>query len=97
MKRFTKRVEDFQCGHCGLHVTGDGYTNHCPACLWSLHVDINPGDRLNQCQELMEPVGIELDHGQYVISHRCTKCGQEKRNKASDKDDFDTLVALGRT
>ena len=24
---------------------GNGYTNHCSQCLWSKHVDINPGDR----------------------------------------------------
>lgn len=45
MKHFTKTVEDFICAHCGTHVRGNGYTNHCPECLWSKHVDNNPGDR----------------------------------------------------
>ena len=51
--RFTRVVEDFTCGQCGAAVTGDGYTNHCPLCLWSRHVDINPGDRAAECGGLM--------------------------------------------
>ena len=30
----------------------NGYTNHCSQCLWSKHVDINPGDR---SPELLQP------------------------------------------
>ena len=46
-KRFTKNDNGFICAHCGKEVEPLGYTsrNHCPFCLWSLHVDINPGDR----------------------------------------------------
>ena len=42
---FTRKVEDFTCEHCGREVHGNGYTNHCPHCLHSKHVDVNPGDR----------------------------------------------------
>jgi hypothetical protein len=59
-KKFTRRIEDFLCGNCGATVTGDGYTNHCPACLWSQHVDINPGDRAAACGALMRPSAVEM-------------------------------------
>jgi hypothetical protein len=44
-RNFQRCKEDFRCGHCGHLERGDGYTNHCTACLWSAHVDIQPGDR----------------------------------------------------
>jgi Zn finger protein HypA/HybF involved in hydrogenase expression len=46
---FKRTIEDFTCEHCGEQVTGNGFTNHCPQCLWSKHVDIDPGDRLALC------------------------------------------------
>ncbi|MEK7061411.1 MAG: RNHCP domain-containing protein, partial [Patescibacteria group bacterium] len=43
---FVKKIEDFVCKVCGTKVKGTGYTNHCPNCLYSLHVDEEvPGDR----------------------------------------------------
>ena len=44
-KKFERNREDFTCNNCELFVQGDGYTDHCPSCLYSKHVDINPGDR----------------------------------------------------
>ncbi|MBU3901416.1 RNHCP domain-containing protein, partial [Patescibacteria group bacterium] len=44
-KKFQRKIEDFVCGHCGPKIKGTGYTDHCPKCLWSQHVDVNPGDR----------------------------------------------------
>ena len=76
----------FICGHCGKEVKPLGYTsrNHCPYCLWSLHVDVNPGDRANECKGLMEPIRTEPDPKKgFVIIHRCTKCGELRRNKAA--------------
>lgn len=93
MKRFQKRVEDFTCTHCGREVSGDGYTNHCPACLQSRHVDINPGDRQSACGGLMEPVRLE-GSGDFSIVHRCGVCGAEKRNKVSAQDDRAAILAL---
>jgi len=34
----------------------------------------------------MEPVALEMAKGQYVIIHRCKKCGVEKRNIAQNED-----------
>ena len=95
-KRFQRKREDFVCERCGAEVTGDGYTNHCPTCLWSKHVDVNPGDRAAQCRGMMEPVEVEREGDGYVILHRCVACGHEKRNKAAPEDDFDILLSLSQ-
>ncbi len=92
--RFTRTREDFICGHCGGAVVGNGYTNHCPTCLWSRHVDVFPGDRLARCSGMMEPVAIELCGDGRTITHRCVACGHEKRNKAAPDDSFEALLTL---
>lgn len=95
--KFQRRIEDFACEHCGALVKGDGYTNHCPKCLWSKHVDVNPGDRAATCGGMMEPVSVEGSSGsQYRICHRCIICGHEKINDANSGDSADALVALAR-
>lgn len=93
-KKFQRTKEDFVCEKCGLITKGSGYTNHCPKCLWSKHVDLNPGDRQNSCQGLMEPISVTLKDGQYFITHRCQKCKLQKKNKASKKDNFDKIIEL---
>ncbi len=93
-RKFQRRTEDFTCEHCGEEVKGDGYTNHCPACLWSKHVDVNPGDRAESCGGMMQPMGIELLSGEYRIVHRCERCGEVRKNKRAENDNFDTLVEL---
>ena len=44
---FTEIDEAFVCENCGKEVKKLGYScrNHCPECLYSKHVDKNPGDR----------------------------------------------------
>lgn len=96
MKQFIRTREDFICEHCGAKVRGNGYTNHCPHCLYSKHVDINPGDRSADCGGLMEPVGLELKDGKYILVHRCVKCGFVRRNKVVDADDFNAVLELSR-
>ncbi|MGD0977057.1 MAG: RNHCP domain-containing protein [Minisyncoccia bacterium] len=93
-KKFQRTIEEFTRGKCVFTVLGNGYTNHCPQCLWSKHVDINPSDRQAICQGFMEPVGIELKSGEYTILHRCVSCGFEKRNKTSKDDNFDVILRL---
>ena len=87
-ERFTRTVEDFTCGHCGETVTGDGYTNHCPACMWSRHVDIDPGDRASECGGMMQPIQIMYEQSEFHVLHRCIACGHEKKNRTSDRDDL---------
>ena len=92
--RFTKNVENFICEHCGLSVRGNGYTNHCPKCLWSKHVDVFPGDRAEPCKGLMKPVSIELKNGGYSIIHKCVICGKVRKNKKATSDNFNALVSI---
>ena len=85
-KRFTKNDSGFICGHCKKEVPPLGYTsrNHCPYCIWSRHLDENPGDRLSECKGLMEPVSAVPDNKiGYIIIHKCTECGAIRRNKAA--------------
>ena len=85
-KLFTKNDSGFICAHCGKQVAPLGYTsrNHCPYCLWSLHVDVNPGDRANECGGGMEPISAKPDpKAGFVILHRCTKCGALHPNTAA--------------
>lgn len=92
--KFIKNKEDFICEHCGKHVEGDGYTNHCPKCLWSKHVDIFPGDRAERCGGMMEPIRVEKKGKEYIIIHKCVKCGFEKPNKANKDDSFDIIIQI---
>ena len=93
-RKFQRRIENFTCENCGAFVAGNGYTNHCPRCLWSKHVDVNPGDRAADCGGLMEPVGAEQKGGETVINHRCVVCKHIKRNRTVADDNFDLIVEL---
>lgn len=91
MKKFKRTKEDFKCENCGHEVKGDGYTNHCPKCLWSKHVDNNPGDRANTCGGKMEPIEAFYEKESWFVVHQCGKCGSKKKIKLT-KDD--SLLAV---
>lgn len=91
---FVRFKEDFVCEHCGHEVHGNGYTNHCPQCLWSKHVDIEPGDRAESCGGLMEPVGIELRGKDTLVQQRCTLCGRMWKNKIDAEDNQELVRKL---
>ncbi|HAZ17087.1 MAG: hypothetical protein A3H59_03800 [Candidatus Jacksonbacteria bacterium RIFCSPLOWO2_02_FULL_43_9] len=93
-KKFTRTIENFTCQQCKTHVTGNGYTNHCPHCLWSKHVDINPGDRAHSCTGLMEPIQINIQSNETIITHQCTKCGTIKKNKNHESDSTSAILAM---
>jgi len=93
-KRFQRRVEDFVCERCGTEVKGNGYTNHCPKCLWGKHVDVHPGDRAATCLGMMEPVRIEGTTPDYRIIHRCQRCGLERANVVSFTDSAEAIIAV---
>lgn len=92
--KFQRRKEDFTCEHCGFFVTGNGYTNHCPKCLWCKHVDVNPGDRASECGGMMQPFSWTMDKQEFIVIHKCAKCGFVRRNKMSPEDDMNALIAL---
>lgn len=96
-RKFTKIDEAFICEYCGKQIQPLGYTcrNHCNECLYSKHVDKNPGDREETCHGLLEPVHVELDSKKgYVIIYRCKKCGMIRRNKAAEDDNIELLIQL---
>lgn len=94
---FTKNDQSFICAGCGREVPPLVYSsrNHCPYCLCSLHVDVNPGDRASDCKGLMVPVGVRIDGKKgYIITHKCKKCGFVRNNKYQKDDDTDLLIKL---
>jgi RNHCP domain len=93
---FRRMVEDFTCEHCGADNAGDGYTNHCAHCLWSRHVDVEPGDRAASCGGLMEPVDALLERDRWFVVHRCTGCGVRRRCRTSPDDDLAVAVEVVR-
>lgn len=94
VKNFSKMIEDFTCTVCQATVKGDGYTNHCPVCLSSKHVDINPGDRSNTCQGIMYAVSYEQKNGAEWITHQCSRCGHTRKNKVATNDKRAAVIAL---
>lgn len=94
MKTFQKIIEDFTCENCGQKVKGNGYTNHCPACLFSKHLDESPGDRLSLCGGQMVPVEIITRKQEHLVKHRCVVCRQEKINQLSPQDDFSAVLQI---
>ena len=104
MRRFTAQGTNnaFICAHCHEQVPplqNGSYRNHCPYCLHSLHVDVFPGDRANDCHGLLVPVGADHTGKKgWIIVYRCKRCGELRRNKAAlddaTPDDFGRLVAL---
>jgi uncharacterized Zn finger protein len=91
---FIKTTENFVCEKCGTEVVGNGYTNHCPECLWSKHVDVFPGDRAGDCEGMMEPISVKKNKGEYIITHKCVKCGFVKPNKAVKEDNFQMIIQI---
>lgn len=92
--KFKRKIENFVCEKCGQEVNGGGYTNHCPRCLYSKHVDIFPGDRAEKCGGLMKAISAEENGRKWSIIHKCQKCGKKQKNKISDEDDFNVVVKV---
>ena len=93
-KRFQKKIENFICQNCGKKVQGKGYTDHCPDCLWSKHVDIYPGDRNSKCHGLMKPIDIEIKSDKYIIHYQCVECGFKHRVKSFQEDNINKIIQL---
>ena len=92
-------TNDFTCIHCKslvpVQAWGTRHRNHCPLCLWSRHVDDEPGDRACACRSGMEPIGIEVrQDGEWAIIHRCSGCGKIGTNRVAGDDEERTLLAL---
>ena len=84
-------TECFTCKFCGRPISpenaGSDHRNHCPNCLMSLHVDVEPGDRESDCGGLMEPVAVWVRKGgEWAIIHRCKICGVLHSNRVAADD-----------
>lgn len=93
-QKFRRMIENFVCEFCNSSVIGDGYTNHCPVCLYSKHVDNYPGDRESVCQGMMKPMEVEIKNHNLSIIHTCMKCGYQKKNKLSLDDNREVVFQL---
>jgi len=83
-KRFQMIDEEFICEVCCAKVFPLKYSarDHCPKCLSSKHLDINPGDRACTCKGILKPIQIEKGKKDTLkIVYECRKCGMIKRNK----------------
>ena len=98
MKKFKMIDEKFICENCKKDVDQLYYTarDHCPYCLYSKHVDINPGDRLNECRGLLKPIGIEKFKDSFKIIYKCDKCNQLHKNIMADDDDMNLIIELSK-
>lgn len=89
----------FSCIHCHRAVPGvawgTSHRNHCPHCLWSRHMDEEPGDRRCPCIQPMEPIGIEVRaDGEWALIHRCTGCAVLRTNRIAGDDAERALLGL---
>ncbi len=96
-KRFQKNDSGFVCTVCQKTVKPLGYTSrdHCPHCLSSIHIDIMPGDRANNCLGILRPIQALPDAKKgFIILYKCEKCGEIVRNKFATDDNMSLLIKL---
>ena len=91
--------DTFTCKVCGRLCTpqnaGSDHRNHCPNCLSSLHVDIEPGNRASDCGGIMEPVAVWVRRGgEWAIIHRCKRCGALSSNRVAADDNPMKLMSI---
>ena len=98
MKKFKMIDETFICENCNKNVDKLYYTarDHCPYCLYSKHVDINPGDRSNECKGLLKPIGIEKFKDSFKIIYKCEKCNMLHKNIMAEDDNMDLIIELSK-
>lgn len=92
-------AETFTCKVCGREVIPEGagsqHRNHCPYCLSSKHLDIEPGDRAAECGGTMEPVAVWVrKNGEWAIIHRCKICGMLSSNRIAADDNPMKLMSI---
>ena len=96
MKKFRELDEEFICENCHKKVQPLEYSSrdHCPYCLYSKHVDINPGDRANSCKGLLKPIGIEKYRDTFKIIYQCEKCKIIHKNIMAKDDDLSEIIRI---
>jgi len=103
----------FRCKNCGKDVITHGdigtkNRNHCPFCLYSLHLDESfPGDRKALCKGIMVPVGICFKKekkdkygneriGEIMIIHECSICSKKSKNRIASDDSSEKIIELAK-
>ena len=97
MGNFIERDEEFVCKNCGAKVPVLGYSSrdHCPKCLYSMHVDVLPGDRAEECQGMLVPISAQINSKKgYVIIYKCKKCGKIRKNVYAKDDNMNLIIKL---
>ena len=89
----------FVCKVCGRTVVPDGagsnHRNHCPYCLHSQHLDIEPGDRAADCGGVMEPIAVWVRKDkEWALVHRCRLCGALSSNRIAADDNPMKLMSI---
>lgn len=92
-------AEGFLCRSCGRQVIPEGagskHRNHCPHCLASVHLDVQPGDRQADCGGVMEPIAVWVRKGgEWAVIHRCKRCGALSSNRVAADDHPLKLLSL---
>lgn len=92
-------TDSFTCKHCGRPVVSAGagadHRNHCPNCLTSLHLDVEPGDRSAGCGGVMDPIAVWVrKSGEWAIVHRCRRCGALSSNRVAADDNPMKLMSI---
>jgi hypothetical protein len=97
--RHDSSSDTFRCQHCRAEIPraalGTEHRNHCPRCLWSVHVDERPGDRRAACRGGMEPIAVWVrDSEEWALVHRCGTCHVVRVNRIAGDDNEYALLAL---
>lgn len=82
--------EAFVCLQCNENVPLGSIMirDHCPYCLFGVHLDNIPGDRAANCGGLMIPFEMEVRSSQAWLLYRCTLCKQNFRVRTHPDDDL---------
>ena len=106
------KPKGFVCQHCRQFVkfdrqqAGTNFRNHCPGCLWSVHLGQDwPAHSAIVCKGEMEPVGLTFKHegwnkygkakqGELMIIHRCSYCGQVTINRLAADDAPEEVIKV---
>jgi hypothetical protein len=99
----------FNCLNCerkvSLSALGTKHRNHCPFCLYSMHLDSEVGDRESSCQGKMEPIGLVFKKsklnkyglgkkGELMLVHQCLACGKISTNRVAGDDQAQSILDL---
>lgn len=102
-------MKSFKCRNCkkivNIVALGTHHRNHCPFCLWSLHVDDKTSDRYDTCQGMMEPIGLTFKKikpdkydrekkGELMIIHCCLNCGKISLNRLAGDDNPQKVLQI---